>query len=125
MKYIFPILLLLFFLNCSLNVGTNSDSDIFGASYSLVTESGIPSINEDGILTAKVAHSGCNSGHIFELQSLITPNTTEIWLYKTTPDQDCQAHFEYEVTFQLSELILDSEVIMLKSPGSENILLNH
>tara|TARA_R110000868_G_scaffold37111_4_gene131362 strand:+ start:52085 stop:52423 length:339 start_codon:yes stop_codon:yes gene_type:complete len=104
------------------NTDSNSQEIEFGASYSVVITSDLPSI-ENGILTIRVGYSGCNAGHSFEFKNRITNSLSEIWLLKLTNDQLCDAYFVEDLAFVLSESILNSDEIVLATPNDERISL--
>lgn len=120
---VFSLLLLFgFLISCSDNQTFNLSEDIeFGAPYSIITTSDMPAIS-NGILNSRVGYSGCNPGHEFELKSNTDNAVTEIWLFKKT-SQQCEAYFEEERQFTLSERALRSDKIFLVTPGEERISL--
>ena len=117
------ILLFTFLIGCSENQSVNTSQEIkFGARYSVITTSNVPTIN-NGTLISKVSYSGCNDGHEFELKNRTTNSTAELWLFKQTDDQACRAYFEEEKTYDLPESILNYEKIVLITPSEDRISL--
>ena len=122
MRFLSLLLLFGFFISCSDNQTFIPSEDIeFGAPYNIITTSDIPTIN-NGILNSRVGYSGCNPGHEFELKSNTDNAVTELWLFKKT-SQQCEAYFEEEREFTLSERVLRSNKIFLITPGEERISL--
>lgn len=71
-----------------------------------------------------VAHSGCSDNHEFELQTrVLSAQRAEIWLFKVTPDEACQAFFQYNLRYRVPFSVLAKEEIVLVSPGFENFQL--
>ncbi|MCP9291318.1 hypothetical protein [Gracilimonas sediminicola] len=117
------ILLFTFYIGCSDNQSVNLSDEIeFGAGYSIITTSDLPNINND-TLDTKVSYSGCSDGHEFELKNRTANSTAELWLFKKTDDQPCDAYFEEEKTYNLSESILSAENIVLITPTEDRITL--
>ena len=117
------ILLFTFFIGCSENQSVNTSQEIeFGARYSVITTLNVPTIS-NGTLISKVSYSGCNDGHEFELKNRLANSTAELWLFKQTEDQPCDAYFEEEKTYNLSESILSAENIVLITPTENRITL--
>ena len=117
------IFLFIFLMGCSENQSVNLSDDIdFGASYSIISTSEAPTI-QNGTLIATVGYSGCNSGHEFELEHQITDTTAKLWLFKKTEDQLCEAYFEEEKSYDLPESVLNSEKIFLITPKEKKISL--
>lgn len=122
MRFLSLLLLFGFLISCSDNQTISPSEDIeFGAPYSIITTSDMPAIS-NGILNSRVGYSGCNPGHEFELKSNTDNSITEIWLFKKT-SQQCEAYFEEERKFTLSERVLRSDKIFLVTPGEERISL--
>ncbi|MBO6622186.1 MAG: hypothetical protein JJ892_14095 [Balneola sp.] len=118
------ILLVTLLVGCFDNQSVNSSEEIeFGALYSVIISSNLPTIS-NGNLIIKVSYSGCNDGHEFELKNRTVNSAAELWLFKLTEDQPCDAYFEEEKTFNLSESILSSEKIVLITPTDDRIELN-
>jgi len=116
------LLLFGFLISCSDNQTSSTSEDIeFGAPYSIITTSDMPTIS-NGVLNSRVGYSGCNPDHEFELKSNNDNSVTEIWLFKKT-SQQCEAYFEEEREFTLSESILRSDEIILITPDEERISL--
>ena len=117
------IFLLTLFIGCSENQSINLYDEIeFGAPYSIIETSILPIINSD-TLKSKVSYSGCNDGHEFELKNRLVNSTAEIWLFKQTEGQLCEAYFEEEKTYHLSESILSAKNIILITPNEDRITL--
>lgn len=122
MKVLSLLLLFGFLISCSDNQTSSPSEDIeFGAPYSIITTSDMPTIN-NGVLNSRIGYSGCNPDHEFELKSNTDNSVTEIWLFKKT-SQQCEAYFEEEREFTLSESILRSDKIILITPSEERISL--
>ena len=117
------ILLFTFFIGCSEIQSVNTSDEVdFGARYSIITTSNVPTIS-NGTLISKVSYSGCNDGHEFELKNRMVNSTAELWLFKQTDDQPCDAYFEEEKTYNLPKSILGSEEIVLITPSEDRISL--
>ncbi|MEX2603783.1 MAG: hypothetical protein WD361_06255 [Gracilimonas sp.] len=117
------ILLFTFLIGCSENQSVNLSDEIeFGARYSIVMTSALPTIN-NGTLVSKISYSGCNDSHEFELKNQTANSIAELWLFKQTEDQPCDAYFEEEKTYNLSESILSAENIVLITPSEDRITL--
>ncbi|MBO6572529.1 hypothetical protein GYB29_02345 [bacterium] len=122
MRVLSLIFLFGFLISCSENQTFSPSEDIeFGAPYSIIKTSDMPAIT-NGILNSRVGYSGCNPDHEFELKSNTDNSVTEIWLFKKT-SQQCEAYFEEEREFTLSESILRSDKIILITPSEERISL--
>lgn len=76
----------------------------FGADYSVVVRDTLkPTVNGQ-MLNVRVAYSGCNGGHEFELNSDVRGNgSANVWLYKVTADQACDAYFEEDLQLRLPD----------------------
>jgi len=122
MKNILLLLLLLPIIGC-LN-GPRGDEFDFGSSYALSQTTELPGISNDS-LNVQVAYSGCNGDHLFELKSRIDDSfVAELWLFKQTPDQPCDAYFVENRAFPLSKKAIHSSKIVLFGPGDKRITLN-
>jgi hypothetical protein len=89
----------------------------FGAYYVLSTSNDPPVLVGDS-LRAVVAWSGCGNDHMYELRHRILSSTrAELWLFKVTPDEACQAFFEKSYTFRVPPAVLARERIDLVGPN--------
>ena len=124
MKTLAFLLLFLLLIGCSEDQSLNPTQEVdFGARYGLETNSeDAPSI-KDGSLIVKVNYSGCGGNHSFELKSRTTKSKSEIWLFKETKDQICDAYFVEERSFKLSKSIINSKEIVLLTPNDGEISL--
>lgn len=99
------------------------ESSQFGAQYNLLQTSSLPSLSND-TLHIRVSYSGCSGNHAFTIRhSIKSSSTTEIWLFKETPDQPCDAYFEEEKTYLLPENIRSQQNIVLVGPYGKRFTL--
>ena len=114
---------MIFLSSCSENQAVNSTEKIeFGAGYSLVSNAKTPFIQNNS-LVATVTYSGCNDRQIFQLMGRNTGNTAELWLFKETPDQPCDAYFREERIFTIPVNFLMADSMVLITPDLERIVL--
>ena len=77
----------LLLLGCSDPVAP--DPDAFGARYLIQSEPD-PPVLIGQTLEVTLEYGGCRTHHDFEVRSRATsPNSTDIWLRKTSPDEPC------------------------------------
>jgi hypothetical protein len=100
----------------------------FGAQY-LVNESAeyngvsLPVLVGDSLVLG-LFYSGCAPGHTFELRSrVLSAQRAEVWIYKLTPDEACQAVFFPTHSFRIPFDVLAREDIVLVSPQLINFPL--
>ncbi len=94
----------------------------FGAEYSLLETSTLPSIARDSVFV-RVGYSGCDGNHSFVLDYRIAPLAADMWLVKKTPDQPCLAYFEETKSFPLPAEVSESLRIVLKGPYGKSFSL--
>lgn len=122
MKFILVVFLTALLLSCTDN-SVNPDIEIeFGESYSIEMDSSSPKISQ-GTLIVKVAFSGCDNTLEFELKSIVKSSVTKLWLYKKTSNGLCDAYFEEELKFALTQTMLNSSKIVLITPDNDEIIL--
>ncbi|NBB76899.1 MAG: hypothetical protein GVY02_05915 [Bacteroidetes bacterium] len=122
-KLILFILITLFLFGCSDDPSGNDLEEIeFGASYRLIQDEELPQLF-DRILTVRVGYSGCEGAHEFTLRSRINGADGEMWLFKETRDQPCDAFFNEVLSFQVPNDVFTSQNVVLITPELERIML--
>jgi hypothetical protein len=117
------ILIILILIGCSDDPAGNDLEEIeFGASYQLVQDGELPQLF-GRTLTVRVNYSGCEGGHEFTLRSRINGADGEMWLFKETQDQPCDAFFNEVLSFQVPNEVFTSQNVVLISPELERITL--
>ncbi len=95
----------------------------FGHEYSISVEDPAPIVENDQ-LTITVNYTGCEGGHVFTLERPgAFSNNMNIWLFKSTPDEDCEAVITDEFTFNLERFILLSSRVTIEDPFGNQVLL--
>ncbi|HOJ03082.1 MAG TPA: hypothetical protein PK916_03670 [Bacteroidota bacterium] len=90
--------------------------DEFGYSYIVDERDEIARIVGD-TLQVTVAYSGCTARHEFSLEARReAAGRMRIWLYKHTPDQDCEMFFYGPHSFALADSLLSSPSLLLVGP---------
>ena len=121
MKQLSSILIVVFLTACINDQGT--DENVFGYDYMILQTAELPTISNDSLIV-RIAYSGCSGGHSFVLRNRILYSTSaEIWLFKQTPDQLCDAYFEETRYFQLTDEILEAAKIVLIGPRDVRITI--
>lgn len=116
--YLLP---LIFFAGCLTN--TDDLDPSFGYRYSLIETEEYPVISK-GSLTVKVQYGGCNGDHDFMIQHRkVSPEISEVWLYKQTPDQICDALFQEIRSFKLPVEVFSSNQIYVIGPDDTRTLI--
>ncbi len=91
-------------------------TDEYGYSYSIDERSELARIVGD-TLRVMVAYSGCNARHHFSLEARReAAGRIRIWLYKHTPDQDCEMYIQEQHSFVLADSLLSSPALLLVGP---------
>lgn len=122
-KSIYFILMTCFLIGCSDDPAGNELEEIeFGASYRLIQDGELPQLF-DRTLTVRVGYSGCEGAHEFTLRSRINGADGEMWLFKETQDQPCEAFFNEVLSFQVPNDVFTSQNIVLITPELERITL--
>lgn len=86
------------------NTSADPEELSFGADYDIVVSETVKPEVSGQMLNVRVAYSGCNGGHDFELKSEVSGNgSANVWLYKITADQVCDAYFEEDLEFRLPD----------------------
>lgn len=114
--------ILFIFVACTDSGTLKPENSQFGTQYSLVTEGEVPFIRED-TLVAEVTYSGCNGGHEFDLISQSTSSPAQLWLYKVTPNQDCEAFFRERKSFPLIQSMRQADDIQMLAPDGSRVTL--
>ncbi len=97
--------------------------NVFGYDYSISVTEPEPIVDNDE-LTITVNYSGCDDGHTFILEHPQTfSNDLHIWLFKTTPDQDCDASFRNEYTFTIPRFIQLANKVTIEDPYGNEVQL--
>lgn len=97
--------------------------NVFGYDYSISVTEPEPVVNNDE-LTITVYYSGCDDGHAFKLEHPRTfSNNLNIWLFKTTPDEDCDASFENEFTFTIPRFVQLANTVTIEDPYGNEVQL--
>lgn len=99
MKPLFAVAALLL-LGCTDPVAP--DPDAFGARY-LIQSDPDPPVLIGQTLEVTLEYGGCRTSHEFELRSRVTsPNSTDLWLRKTSPDEPCDMLVVERRSFQVT-----------------------
>ncbi|HBX65909.1 MAG: hypothetical protein CL670_13280 [Balneola sp.] len=122
MKYLKYLFLIIFLSGCTEGVRTIHPE--FGYLYKLNSDFIPPEISNDS-LRIPVFYSGCNDNHSFNLQyNTSRLSYSEVWLFKKTPTQFCEAAFSEIISFRIPpEVALTNEIYLL-GPKGERILLS-
>ncbi len=107
----------------SVPIVADAEYNRFGYEYSITVNDSLPYAIDDEI-TVIVNYSGCDGGHAFSLQrpGAFTPNMA-IWLYKATPDEDCEMAVSEELTFSLTRFIQLATQVVIEDPfGNQGLL---
>ncbi|MBO6535505.1 MAG: hypothetical protein JJ966_04740 [Balneolaceae bacterium] len=97
--------------------------NVFGYDYSISINEPEPTV-ENNELTITVNYSGCDDGHTFKLEHPQTfSNNLNIWLFKSTPDQDCNAYFQSEYTFSIPRLVQLASRVIIEDPYGNEVQL--
>lgn len=121
MKQLSSILIILFLIAC-INDPNPYHAD-FGSDYVILQTEELPLIKNDSLIV-RIAYSGCNGEHSFVLRNrYINSSTTEIWLYKQTPDQLCDAYFEETRYFLFTDEIIEATKIVIIGPRDSRITI--
>lgn len=108
-------------LGCITDQG--KEPSLFGAYYDLVQTQAMPSVTADSVYV-RVAYSGCSGNHLFTLRyRAIASATTELWLFKETSDQPCDAYFEENKTYSLPDEVRRRQKIVLVGPFDKRFTL--
>lgn len=95
----------------------------FGYEYSISIEEPNPIVDNDQ-LTISVNYTGCEGGHVFSVERPgAFSNNMIIWLFKSTPDEDCEVAFTDEFTFNLERFILASTRVTIEDPFGNQVIL--
>jgi hypothetical protein len=95
----------------------------FGYNYTISIEEPLPVV-EDNQLTVTVNYSGCEGGHVFSLERPgAFSNDMIIWLFKTTPDEDCEMAISEEYTFTIERFIQLASRVIIEDPYGNQVLL--
>lgn len=115
------ISLALFGLCCwMISCSDDNSTPSFGHSYSITNG---PTISNDTLIVT-VGYSGCEGGHLFSLKSqCISGERIDLWYYKVTPNQPCDAYFQDILRLVLGEDIIAYEQIYFRMPTGEVVLL--
>jgi hypothetical protein len=99
------------------------DGNRFGYHYTLIENDSLPRLSGDTLFVA-VGYSGCNPGHRFEVRySFSKILSAEVWLFKSSPDQLCDAYFEEVKVFILPRQVSSKQTVTLVGPNGEQIAL--
>ena len=83
-----------------------------------------PVISND-TLRIPVLHGGCEGNHDFNLQYDVSHlSYSEVWLFKETPDQFCEASVLEIKSYPLPQEVAMTNEIYLLGPKGERILLS-
>jgi|GEM_PF-1311152 len=108
---------------CFGDFGLEENRVRFGYTYSLLPDSTSPAIVND-TLFVRVAYSGCSGQHAFTLQHRFAGSShVELWLYKDTPDQMCDAYWNELRRWRLPQSIRTSQSILLLDPSGRQYKL--
>ena len=95
----------------------------FGYDYSISIEEPFP-VAEDEELTLTVNYSGCEGGHVYSLERPgAFSNNMIIWLFKSTPDEDCEMAITEELTFSIERFINLAARVTIEDPYGNQFLL--
>lgn len=107
-------------------VGCTNDQDSeatqFGSYYSLLQTQTQPSLTTDSLLV-RVGYSGCNGNHTFSLKYRVISSIAEVWLFKETAGQPCDASFEESKVFAVPNEIRNSSKVILLGPQDKKFVL--
>jgi hypothetical protein len=113
--------LLLLFLTGACGTETDPSSMDFGADYTIVLSDDFPSLNDDE-LNVEVLYTGCEPNHEFDLNHSETDEYEfEMWLYKLTPNEDCEESFQELRTFSVPDELEQGRLIFI-GPNVEQVL---
>jgi len=94
----------------------------FGSQYNLLQTQSQPSLTDDSLLVM-IAYSGCNGNHTFSLNYRISSSTAEVWLFKETPDQACDAYFQESRAFPVPNQVRNFSKVVLLGPPDKKFAL--
>jgi len=95
----------------------------FGYNFTISTEEPGPIVDDENLILT-VNYSGCEGGHAFTLERPGNfTNNMVIWLFKSTEDEDCEAYFSEELTFNLERFILLSTNVTIEDPYGNHVVL--
>lgn len=91
----------------------------FGYNYQINETETLPFVRDDSLFV-EVSYSGCESEQVFSLEAAGNFSTIqEIWLFKITPDQDCDAFFTEERGFYIPRIAqLATQVFLIDPYGT-------
>jgi len=115
MKFLTVLLPLVLLLILGCNIDQIDVENRYGSAYTLLQTQSLPIITTDSIFV-RVGYSGCNGNQTFVLRYRIYSSTAEVWLFKVTPGQPCDAYFEETKSFELSNEIRNSAKVILNGP---------
>jgi len=99
-----------------------NDTTEFGSAYNLVQTQTQPSLTTDSLLVM-VAYSGCSGNHTFSLKYRVISSIAEVWLFKETASQPCDAYFEESKAFAAPNAIRNSSKVTLLGPQDKRFAL--
>lgn len=121
MKKTIYLLSFLFFTGCLSN---SDDIDpLFGYRYNIVETDEYPVILNDSLIV-KVQYGGCNDNHDFTiLHKKESHNYSEVWLFKQTPDQSCEAVIQEIRSFRLPVEVFSTNQAFVIGPDNSRTLV--
>ncbi len=97
--------------------------NVYGYEYSISIEEPEPMVDNNE-LTLTINYSGCDDGHAFQLEHPANfSNDLKVWLFKTTPDQECDAYFASEYTFTIPRFIQLASKVTIEDPFGNEVQL--
>lgn len=96
-----------------------NDTTQFGSSYNLLQTQTQPSLTTDSLLVMVA----CSGNHVFSLKHRVISSTAEVWLFKETPDQMCDAYFEESKAFAVPNEIRNFSKVILLGPRDKRFAL--
>ena len=97
----------------------------FGYSYRIASDDSLTYVDGDSIYV-QVSYSGCDAGHAFTLESPVSINldsSMDLWLFKSTEDEDCDAVFIKDFVFPRPAISYYADTYSLIDPYENSVLL--
>lgn len=107
----------------SVPIISDADYNRYGYEFSITVNDSTP-YAENNELFVTVNYSGCDGGHAFSLERPGEfSNNMLIWLFKSTPDEECEMAISEDLTFTIPRFIQLSARVIIEDPFGNQALL--